>query len=140
GRGSGAVFSVTVETPSDEVRRTDDLELLGRLTVDPTGGFLLSGQAIPDSARMIRVVVETESVTPVAGVEANAPDIAPDGIMMVFTTSIFGGSDLVLANAFTAVVFDRLTEATPFTYGNATIAPVESSTVDLNEAFDNTGT
>jgi len=140
GRGSGAVFSVTPETPTDEVRRTDDLELLGRLSVDPTGGFLLSGQAIPDSARMIRVVVETEAVTPVAGVEANAPDIAPDGIMMVFTTSVFGGSDLVLANAFTAVVFDRLTEATPFTYGNATIAPVESGTVELNEAFDPTGT
>lgn len=140
GLGSGAVFTVSPDSPSAEVRRTNDLELLGRLTVDPTGSFFVSGQAIPASARMIRVLVESEDVTSVAGVEANAPDIAPDGIMMVFTTSTFGGSDLVLANAFTAVVFDRLTETTAFTYGNATIAPVESSEVVLSELFAPEGT
>lgn len=140
GLGSGAVFTVTPGSPSAEVRQTNDLELLGRLTVDPTGSFFVSGQAIPASARMIRVLIESEDVTAVAGVEANAPDIAPDGILMVFTTSTFGGSDLVLANAFTAVVFDRLTESTAFTYGNATVAPVESGEVVLSELFVPEGT
>ena len=140
GLGAGAAFTVTPDSPSREERRTNDLELLGRLTVDPTGSFFVSGQAIPSSARLIRVLVESETVTTVGGVEANAPDIAPDGIMMVFTSSTFGGSDLVLANAFTAVVFDRLTEATAFTYGNATIAPVESSAVVLSDLFQPEGT
>lgn len=137
GRGTGALFSVAADSPGGEERRSEDLSLLGRATVDPSGAFAVAVQALSGDAgaRMIRYVTSTEAVTGIAGAEANAPDIAPDGLMMVFTTSTFGGSDIVLANSFSALVFDRVSEASAFAHVNATISPVESDDVALNDAF-----
>jgi hypothetical protein len=137
GLGTGALFSIAADSPDAEERRSEDLSLLGRATVDPSGAFAIAVQALSGDAgaRMIRYVTSTEDVTGIAGAEANAPDIAPDGVMLVFTTSTFGGSDIVLANSVSALVFDRVSEASAFAHVNATISPVESDDVALNDAF-----
>jgi hypothetical protein len=143
GDGAGSVFrSVRSGADWSESRVSDDLSLLGRFALDPSGEFLVSVQAITggDGARLVRYDVDADRVTNLSGADANGPVIARDGLVSVFTSSRFGGSDLLWAGAFDGIVTDRLTPATPFVFEDAVVSPVESTAVSVSTDILNGGT
>jgi hypothetical protein len=142
GSGSGAIFTVT--PAGAEERVSDDLNLRGRLAVDPTGAFVIAQAFGGGSVSLIRYVVDDDADSEVTSTyDVNGPDIASDALLMAFTTNQFGNSDVAFSRSFFRPPFaadDRLTETSTFRFVNVNVSPVESDAFPLAEVFSDGGT